>query len=110
MKLPKVLSLRVALSLLFIFTPLVALVIVGSTTLAIRFPQIAEENRSIAKESAAQMAARVEEYLRSLEHRLRVLAASVDSIPEHEIYALLETARGDGFDRSEERRVGEEGE
>lgn len=98
MKLPKAISLRVALSLLFIVTPLVALVIVGSTTLAIRFPQIAEENRSIAKDSAAQMAARVEEYLRSLEHRLTVLAAAVDSVPEHEIHALLATARGDGFD------------
>lgn len=98
MKAPRVLSLRVALSLLFVFTPLVALVIVGSITLAIRLPQIADENRMIAKESAAEMTARVEEYLRSLEHRLKVLAAAVDNVPEQEIYFLLETARGDGFD------------
>ncbi len=98
MKAPRVLSLRVALSLLFVFTPLVALVIVGSITLAIRLPQIADENRLIAKESAAEMAARVEEYLRSLEHRLKVLAAAVDNVPEQEIYFLLQTARGDGFD------------
>ena len=98
MKSPRVLSLRAALSLLFVFTPLVALVIVGSITLAIRLPQIADENRLIAKESASEMAARVEEYLRSLEHRLKVLAAAVDNIPEHEVYFLLQTARGDGFD------------
>ncbi|WP_051284531.1 sensor histidine kinase [Nisaea denitrificans] len=98
MKAQRVLSLRVALSLLFVFTPLVALVIVGSITLAIRLPQIADENRLIAKESAAEMAARVEEYLRSLEHRLKVLAAAVDNVPEQEIYFLLQTARGDGFD------------
>ncbi|WP_193170763.1 sensor histidine kinase [Nisaea nitritireducens] len=61
-------------------------------------PQIADENRLIAKESAAEMAARVEEYLRSLEHRLKVLAAAVDNVPEQEIYFLLQTARGDGFD------------
>jgi len=93
-----VLSLRVALSLLFVVTPLVALVIVGSITLAIRLPQVAEENRTIAKESAAEMAARGEQYLRSLEHRLKVLAAAVDNVPEQEVYFLLQTARGDGFD------------
>lgn len=98
MKIPRELSLRVALSLLFVVTPLVALVIVGSITLAIRLPQVAEENRTIAKESAAEMAARVEQYLRSLEHRLKVLAAAVDNIPEQEVYFLLQTARGDGFD------------
>ncbi|WP_339849354.1 ATP-binding protein [uncultured Nisaea sp.] len=98
MKIPRVLSLRVALSLLFVVTPLVALVIVGSITLAIRLPQVAEENRTIAKESAAEMAARVEQYLRSLEHRLKVLAAAVDNVPEQEVYFLLQTARGDGFD------------
>ncbi len=98
MKVPKVLSLRVALSLLFVLTPLVALVIVGSTTLAIRLPQIMEDNRSIARESAAEMAARVEEYLRSLEHRLKVLTAAVENVPGYEVYHLLEAARGDEFD------------
>ncbi len=58
MKPPRVLSLRVALSLLFVFTSLVALVIVGSITLAIRLPQSAEENRTITKESATEMVAR----------------------------------------------------
>lgn len=98
MSFPGVLSLRVALSLLFIFTPLVALIIVGSITLAVRLPQIAEENRLIAQTSAAEMATRVEEYLEALEHRITVLAAAAESVPHHEIYHLLESARGDGFD------------
>ncbi|MEO9899542.1 ATP-binding protein [Nisaea sp.] len=98
MKVPKALSLRVALSLLFVLTPLVALVIVGSTTLAIRLPQIMDDNRSIARESAAEMAARVEEYLRSLEHRLKVLTAAVANVPRDDVYQLLVAARGDEFD------------
>lgn len=98
MKVPRELSLRVALSFLFVLTPLVALVIVGSITLAIRLPQIAEENSLIAKGSAAEMAARVEEYLRSLEHRLKVLAAGIENVHEHEVYFLLQAARSDSFD------------
>lgn len=98
MKIPKVLSLRIALSFLFVLTPLVAMVIVGSLTLAIRLPQVADENRTIAKESAEEMAVRIEEYLRSLEHRLKVLVTAVDKVAKQDVHTLLQAARGDGFD------------
>ncbi|UUX50149.1 ATP-binding protein [Nisaea acidiphila] len=98
MKAPFALSLRSALTLLFVVTPLVAMIVVGSIALAVRLPQIAEENSALAKDAASDVAARLEGYLRSLEDRFRVLANAIPEMPVHEIYHLLESARGGGLD------------
>jgi signal transduction histidine kinase len=91
-------SLRFALTGLFLLTPLVALIIVGSVTLAVRLPQISKENNAIARASAAEMAARLEEYLTSLEDRLQVVASGIDSLSGINSHAMLEAARGHSFD------------
>jgi len=93
----KAYPLRFVLTGLFLLKPLVALIIVGSVILAVRLPQISEQNNAIAHASAVEMALRLEEYLNSLEDRLKVVAAGINALSGSNSRAMLAAARGHSF-------------
>ncbi|MCP5159449.1 MAG: histidine kinase [Gammaproteobacteria bacterium] len=92
----RVWRLHTFLIFLLAVTLLVTLATVGSAILAVRLPQIAEENRRVAQSEAEDLVSRVEFLMHSLQTRLEPLNALPQELLPVQWHSLLDAVVGDG--------------